>query len=372
MTDVSWVGIVGGLICAIVLGTIFTLAFFRGAYHKMFAYTLLVFLIAAYAMVGSSIFPPVQWDLWSHYQELDGLRASSEQFRQEGGTYSHLPVSSLLFQLIAATPYNELLVSVAVLLSGIALLMNIRLAYRSTASIGFRHLGVIILLYLGFSNVLYTIAGVRNSMAVSLFCIGYTFEHGKSRRRVLAWLFYAAALLLHPAVGLLLAVRVLALVPIGRFRLLVAAAVPLAYGAVSSSLESSNLALFRGVGTQMSHYIDDPFRVDYGLFAMNLCFVLILALWRMMGTRDTELVSAYGTNLHGRFDVALFVVLLVSAATMPLLFNRSLYVLGYLLIPTVVMHASNARLKQFILVLSAAISVVNIYHQAADFYFTLR
>lgn len=355
-----------GCVAALALGVLWGTAFSRHTFSRQFAITLMLMLIGAYAVVAFYLEPPVVWDLWRHYDELDRMRIGSESYREDGSRYADLPGSSLLFLLVSATPFNGLLVVIAVAVSGLALLAQLRVAYKGEGIIPARELALIVSMFLAYSNVVFTVSGVRNSMAVAIVAIGYSLEISHRRSRILPWVFYLGAALFHPAAFVLVIIRGIVFLPAWWLRVPAALISLVGYEPLAELLSNSGVSFFRSIGMQMTAYVEDEFVVDLRLVALNAIVVVCLLLYRMVPGGKAG-ADRFRMEFVSRYEVTLYTFMLAAAVVIPLMFNRTLYAFGYFLVPLVLgamREKKSAGVTVWVLWIGAAI---NIAYQILEF-----
>jgi EpsG family len=364
------VAILAGAVGAVVLGILFPAGFAEHVYRRNFALSLVGVLLLVYVILAYLLPPAPIWDISRHYHELDQLRAASEAYGGEPGRYASLPGASWLFRLVSATPYNGLLVVAAVTASGAALVSPLVMLYRGQTLVRARELAIIVGLFLAYSNVEFTVSGVRNSIAVAFFCLGYSLEVGQNPRRLLAWVFYFSGISFHPAAAVLIVIRVLAFLPVWWMRLPAAALLLVVVGDANVRVaQASGNSYIRDAGDQMSAYLGTSVGVDMRILAINALIVLILLVWRLSQTLSAEEAAPYRLDLVHRFETTLFSFMLGSAVLLPIMFNRTLYAFGYVLIPLVVHLIRSEKPNPIVIVALWAGIGIGIIYQVVDFRF---
>lgn len=170
-------------------------------------------LVLALSVMAFNCKPLETDDLSRYYVTLNTLRdcSFSQYLDLQADGYGHFdaaPVCGLYFFLISKLPENRFLPAVTIFIVYGGMFMILwRIAEKYKISKWYLFMGSFFLLctYWYYD----TCSGIRNGLAFGVFIVCVYFELMEKRKKIFCWIGYAAAIGVHPAAVILLAVRVL-------------------------------------------------------------------------------------------------------------------------------------------------------------------
>lgn len=175
-------------------------------------YFFIVIGIIGIALCAAQITPPRAWDLSHHYTEIDKMREYGLYYALNSGKYKEFIGANALFYLVSRTPWNSCLVFIAVVVS----LGSFELISHYSFGLSeprYRVKGISFFLYLVLTNIVLTISGIRNVMAVTLVGLAVWLREEKKFPAPLCILIGFFGITIHPASTLFAVLYLISFIP---------------------------------------------------------------------------------------------------------------------------------------------------------------
>ena len=297
--------------------------------------TFMFLCIIGLAVLTSQIAPPVGWDLFRHYEEIDRIRELGAEYAWTKSRYVEYKGITTLFYLISLTPWNNLLVFFAVF-TELVMIEAVLWHYRQkglnaqTGSLCF-------FLFWALSNIVLAISGIRNVLAVTL--TGYAiwnFHHNRRKTFVFDVIVAAFGITIHPACSIVLLLYAISYIPILPLASAVAALILPILSKYIVQYENSNVHLLKSSARLFLHYLESAVGVDMRVIIISAGFIIVsivIVLYRIIRLHDKS-----------RFTRFVFIYCLGTIGMLPqkLMYNRMIYGLGF---PLVMLLASEMDIK---------------------------
>ena len=203
----------------LLFGGLFGLIYFIAKVYELFtnkyftnSRSFILLGIFGVAILASQIKPPVGWDLFRHFEEIEKIRELGAEYAWHKSRYSDYFCITALFYFVSLTPWNNALVVIAIFLD-LLLLETVLYYYRKkgleaqTASIAFFQ-------FLVLSNIVLAISGIRNVLAVILMGFAvWNFHCNRKKTIILDMILALMAITIHPASGFIPLLYLVACIP---------------------------------------------------------------------------------------------------------------------------------------------------------------
>lgn len=162
--------------------------------EKFLFFTFLLFA-ASYGIMAYHVEPPVEWDLYRHFLELDRIRSGGLWYLLRVGIYREQIGGSLLFYAVSRLPNNHFLPLVSILIE-YAIFAYIVSDYCEENHLNCRYVFLILLLHFSMTDISWTISTIRQPLAMSLMALAVYLDLVKRKK----WgiFFYFLGFSVHP------------------------------------------------------------------------------------------------------------------------------------------------------------------------------
>lgn len=314
-----------GLMLGIPLGTAYLLIKIYQVFTNKYITrnkTLLILGTIGIALLAAQINPPIGWDLYRHYEEIDRIREWGAAYAWKNGRYASYYGATALFYITSLTPWNGTLPFLTVF---IELIIYEKVAEHYRKQIGAQGEGICFFLFLTLNNIVMAVSGIRNVLAVVLVNYAiWDFECSKKSRCIIDIVIALFAITIHPASGILIAIYAMSFIPLRVVSVVLAAGIlPVLTNFLSNFSSSKNAILFSSAGlfvlyTKEQAGLDVRVRIA-SVILIGISIVVVLQIMRYEKNKDRYL-----------FFVLLYSIGTIGMITQGLVYSRMLYGLGVL------------------------------------------
>ena len=327
-----------GLCIGIPLGTMYLLIKIYQIFTNRYISKskILLFLgIMGVALLAAQIKPPMGWDLYRHYEEIDRIRLWGASYAWESGRYANYYGATALFYLVSLTPWNGTLPFVSIFLE---LFLYEKIVAHYKNQMGAQSEGMCFFLFLALSNIVLAISGIRNVLAVVLVNYAiWDFECTKKSRSIIDLLIALLAITIHPACGFLIIIYVVSYIPlriagmgVAMFILPVLTYFLSFFSSSSNAILSSSAGLF-ALYTKEQAGLDIRVKIVSVILIVASCIVLLCIMrYEKQDDRYLYFVLLYSMGTLGMI-------------TQGLIYSRMLYGLDILYPTLIAKYCENSR-----------------------------
>lgn len=287
----------------------------------------LVLFAVAFGIIAYHVDPPIQWDLFRHFLELERIRAGGINYLFSYNCIYHNQIgSALLYYLVSLQPDNHILPMLAIIIEYL-ILAYIVTDYIDTNQLSARYVFLALALQFSFGDLTWIISMVRQPLACA-FCALAAYLDIYKRKRI-GILCYIIGLSIHPGVIGVILIRLMFLLKIKKS---VMATICIVWGVfsnvVASVLQASSITWIRFFGSMLYNYISDFSKTaDFRFFIFKIIYILVVLFLVTKSERGYDNLNKY--NLFFK-TVALFTL---GGVISQQIFMRYAMQLGYFCIP---------------------------------------
>jgi hypothetical protein len=301
--------------------------------HKIQYILLSILAITSFSYLAFRINPPLGWDLWHHFDEINRIRNGGLDYAFNFGKYKDLPVISILFWLISLTNNNGYLTFIVVLIDFAIYLYILFDVLKRYPKLSGRFIGTSFFLFCALINIVHAVSGIRNVLAFCIAGLAVYILHQKGFWKTGIILLFTA-IMIHPSAIVFVLITILSRVVPLWFGIIFSIIWTNFNALISSFLLQSNLAIFQQIGSLMSIYEPNSGYLDPRVLIVNIIYIVLFLLY---------LFKAYNRSHNSKiikFQIMYSFLILGSIAT-PVIFTRLIYGLAIIVIPSLVDLFSN-------------------------------
>lgn len=167
--------------------------------------------IVGVALLAAQVVPPIEWDLYQHYDEINRFRQGGAFYAWKRSRYASYYGATALFYVTSLTPWNKTLPFITILIE-LFIYEKVIAYYRDR--IGAQSAGIAFFLFVVLSNIVMAISGIRNVLAVVLVNYAiWNFECVSKKNWIIDAAIAMLAITIHPASGFLIVFYALSFIP---------------------------------------------------------------------------------------------------------------------------------------------------------------
>lgn len=294
--------------------------------HKI-QYTIFsVLAIFSFSYLALKIDPPLEWDLWHHFDEINRIRNGGLDYAFNYGRYKDLPIISLLFWLVSLTNNNGYLTFITVFINLSIYFFILSDVLDKHPKLSGRFIGTSFFLYCSLINIVLAISGIRNVLA---FCIAGLSVYMIYQKNSLKYgILLLVSIMIHPSAIIFAILIMISIVPVW-FGVILSLIWTNFSAFASNYLLQSSLAIFRQIGSLLSIYAPNTGYLDPRVLTVNIFYVILYLIY---------LFRLYNKN-HEKKIIKLQIIycfLLLGSINTPLIFSRLIYGLALIVIPSLI------------------------------------
>ncbi len=240
--------------------------------RREWLFFILIF-IGGLVLIAFSIEPPLSWDLYRHYELINAMREGGMDYVLTESIYKHLPITNMLYALIALIGIPNLLPCFVVIVcySTFAYMLWDFSKIKGTGS---QFVLYAIIANLALCPFLHMVSGIRNILAYALCAFAFYNELYK-KRKITAWIIYISCVFIHPASLIIIGIRlVFTLYKIWKFLGVIAAVWSLLAGVIAEILTRLPFGFFESIGWKLKDYMGNQVFSGYKILVVKLIFLV--------------------------------------------------------------------------------------------------
>lgn len=299
--------------------------------------------------------PTIYTDLYRHFEVVELIRSSGIDFY-----YKNELITSLLFNFVASTSYNQLLPTITSLIR-YTLFFVIIYRFTKRYRIDGLHMRLFLFVHFAFLPLIESISGIRYYFAITI--LGYTLiDDFFFKRKVIYKTLHFIPLLVHTSTSMLLGLWLFSLKWIYQIIR------PIRYILLIWSMFYSNLALFlQKVGVQLTDtaanllvvYVEEDRDISINLIISRCLFVAIIYyIWYMIKVFDNQ---TFNSHINYYRFVELLLLFTVGSIFIDVFFQRCVFFVSFICMPLFLHYFSSDKVgsksKQIIYIILVILSV---------------
>ena len=246
------------------------------------------------ALLVAQIKPPIAWDLYRHFEEIERMRSWGFEYVWYESRYKTYIFATLLFYISSLTPWNETLVFITIFIE-LIILENILKFYKKRG-ISPQAESISFFLFLAFSNIVLAISGIRNVLAVIIMNYAIWNINFSRKRKLWNIILFIIAITIHPASMFLLILYFISYIPSIKIASGVAVFFyPLIIKLSQTYLNSNNILLSSSAGL-FRLYSKERAGLDMRVTLVSATFIfvsIVILIYRMRVLKDKSRYTKY-------------------------------------------------------------------------------
>lgn len=319
------------------------------------------------AFLTAQINPPKAWDLFAHYSEINVIRLRGLEYAFTDSHYHSFPVITLLFYVVSLLNSNKWLVFITLFIEYSVYIYCLRkntLKYKSSSG-----RSLCFFVFFAFINIVLAISGIRNVLAFSIASVAIIREFLLEDGKISNCCLLALSILIHPSgIYFLLLYAVIKFVNNTKITYAVMIVSPFISSVVGKWFASSSNQFLQAIGSTFGVYNTGNHILiyDWRMLIFN-CICLIILLIAIVNLQKSDKDVPKLPTKYIKFLKA-YLILALTSLYIPLIFNRLLYGLAYLLIPVIICNfrRRSFRYCQYFLIFYCVITIayqfIELYH----------
>lgn len=166
-----------------------------------------IFIIGL-AMIAYGIVPPEEWDLARHYELIENMEYGGWRYITNESIYTHLPITNILFAIVATTGVYHLLPCIVVCIC-YSILTYILYKTSLMVKIDSSFIAYAIIFNFAFCPFLHMVSGIRNILAYAMCAWAFYLDFFQHKNRIIVWILYGATIFVHPSAIIICGIRIL-------------------------------------------------------------------------------------------------------------------------------------------------------------------
>lgn len=282
---------------SLILGSIYFFmkiySLFANKYFKV-KFIFILFCIIGVALLAAHLEPPIDWDLYRHFEEIDRMRINGFEYVWYESRYRTYIFATLLFYISSLTPWNETLVFITIFIE--LFVLEIILMFYKKKGASPQTESICFFLFLAFSNVVLAISGIRNVLAVIIMNYAIWNSNFRKKINIVDILFIFIAISIHPASAFLLILYFISYIPIIKISSGIALFfLPLLTKISQKYLDSNNELISSSAGL-FKLYTKEDLGLDIRVLIVSAIFIfisIIIILYRIVILKDRSRYLKY-------------------------------------------------------------------------------
>lgn len=265
----------------------------------------LLFLVTIFSAIPFYLLPPIDWDLYRHYQEIDTFRIYGLSMAMEGVVDKPLFIKNLIFYLVSLSEHNALLPFISIFINYfVPFFISIKLSERY--HIKSKYLIIVMIVQFFSIPFLSVISGVRSILSITIFVFFLYRELLDNKSRWTSWIIYFLLIYIHPIILLFVLLRIIIEIHRRKFInfLLCIWFIPVLYIINHLKVEEDGIFIFYliyklkfyGYSIEESEILEYIYYSGKMVFLLLACFVSKIDRWE---NKFTLFVKTYSCFLVG-------------------------------------------------------------------------
>lgn len=160
------------------------------------------------ALIAFNIVPEKNLDLYRYFMHLDNVKVYGWSYLSTHDDFSSLPVWAVIIYIVSILKHNGFLSAICVFL---AYWSVFRLIYKASIKFNLNRSSILLAIFcfISFFNFYAMAAGIRNKLAIAIFCYVLYVDLIECKNKYYCYIIYFLLGFLHPSIFALVILRIL-------------------------------------------------------------------------------------------------------------------------------------------------------------------